>query len=236
MNVLRVKTYDEMSRIAADIIGETVRKKPDCVLGLATGSTPLGTYRFLQEDFRLGRIDFSAVSTVNLDEYCGLSGDNVQSYRYFMNKNLFDGINIDKSKTFVPCGTCADPEKECEDYEKIIESLGGIDLQVLGIGLNGHIGFNEPSESFPEKTHVTVLKESTVKANSRFFEREEDVPTMALTMGIGTILSAKKIILLANGQNKKDIIERAISGEITPLVPASCLQKHPDVTVIYSEN
>ncbi len=235
MNCIKVKTYEEMSRIAANIILEQIKNKPDSVLGLATGSTPIGLYDCLVSAYADGIADFSRVKSVNLDEYCGLSGDNVQSYRYFMNTHLFDKINIDKANTFVPDGTNDDPEGECKRYDNIIESLGGIDIQVLGIGNNGHIGFNEPADAFSDSTHVVSLAKSTIEANSRFFEKPEDVPTKALTMGIGSIMKSRKIILIANGDKKKDIVEKALNSEITPLVPASILKKHPDLTVIFSE-
>lgn len=234
MNFIKVKTYDELSKIAADIIGEVIVNKPDCVLGLATGSSPVGTYKNLAEKCAKGELDFSKVRTVNLDEYLGLSPENDQSYRYFMNDNLFNHVNIDKANTHVPGGT-GDPDEECKKYDAIIESMGGIDLQLLGIGRNGHIGFNEPAETFSEGTHVVELTESTIEANSCFFASKDEVPTKAITMGIGSIMNAKKVLLVANGPYKKDIIEAAVKGEITPMVPASILQKHPDVTVIYSE-
>lgn len=231
MEFIKVKTYEEMSRKAADIILSQISEKKDSVLGLATGSTPVGTYRILSGE----NADFSLVKTVNLDEYCGLSGDNEQSYRCFMNKNLFNNINIDLKNTYVPNGKSEDEEQECKRYDKIIEGLGGVDLQILGIGVNGHIGFNEPGDSFENHTHIVNLNEQTIKSNSRFFEREEDVPKRAITMGIGSIVSAKKILLLANGEAKKDILHKALYGEITPLVPASILQKHNNLTVIFSE-
>jgi len=235
MEIIKVKTYDEMSKIAAEIIAQQVKDKPDCVLGLATGSSPVGTYKKLSEKCKQGELDFSKVQTVNLDEYVGLSPDNDQSYRYFMNDNLFNHINIDINNTRVPGGCAADLEAECKAYDAAIDALGGIDLQLLGIGRNGHIGFNEPAETFSDGTHVVDLTESTIAANSCFFESKDDVPTRAVTMGIGTIMQARKIVLVANGPYKKDIVEKAFHGEITPEVPASILQKHGDVTIIYSE-
>lgn len=235
MKFITVNSYEEMSRIAADIVIEQLKAKKDSVLGLATGSSPVGMYRLLVEANKNNEIDFSEVKTINLDEYFGLSGDNDQSYRYFMNKNLFDHVNIDKANTYVPSGTSDDPEEECRLYDKLIETLG-IDLQVLGIGRNGHIGFNEPASEFSMNTHVTKLKEDTINANARFFEKAEDVPTMALTMGVGSILSAKKIILVASGDSKKAIIQQLKDCEVTPEIPASILKKHPDVTIIFSEN
>ncbi len=231
MRVIKVKDYDELSLVASRIIGGQVMLKPESVLGLATGSSPIGTYKNLVTDYEDGLLDFSGIKTVNLDEYYGLEGSNNQSYRYFMNQNLFDSINIDKSNTHVPKGSAKDIEEECISYEALIQELGGIDLQLLGIGNNGHIGFNEPAEAFPVVVHSVKLAESTIEANSRLFEKVEDVPTSAITMGIGTIMKARKILLIA-GADKKEIVERSITGPVTPSVPASILQLHPDVTVI----
>lgn len=236
MNFITVESYEKLSRQAANIIAAQVIMKPNCVLGLATGSSPLGTYAQLAEMYRNGDIDFADVTSVNLDEYVGLSGENDQSYRYFMNNNLFKNINIDMEKTFVPDGCADDLEKEGAEYDRRIKELGGIDIQLLGIGLDGHIGFNEPDDVFVKETHVVTLDPSTIEANARFFESEEDVPRKAITMGMMSIMQAKKILLIANGKNKKDILEKAFYGPITPRVPASILQLHPDVTVIYSEN
>ncbi len=236
MNFIKVNNYDELSRKAANIIAAQVISKPNCVLGLATGSTPLGTYEKLAEYNKAGDVDFSQVTSVNLDEYQGLKGDNDQSYRYFMDNNLFNKINIDRTKTFVPDGCAADLAEEGKRYDELIKSLGGIDLQLLGIGLDGHIGFNEPDEVFVGETHEVALDESTIEANARFFASKDDVPKKAITMGMMSIMQAKKILLIANGKNKKDIVEKSFNGPITPLVPASILQLHPDVTVIFSEN
>ena len=236
MKFIKVNTYEELSRKAAGIIAAQVIQKPDCVLGLATGSSPIGTYDKLVEFYENGDLDFSTVTSVNLDEYVGLDGDNDQSYRYFMNKNLFNRVNIDKAKTFVPSGLAADPTKEGERYDAHIKALGGIDLQLLGIGLDGHIGFNEPDSFFTKETHLVKLHESTIEANSRFFNSREEVPTEARTMGMMSIMQAKKVLLIANGKTKKDIVEKAFFGPITPEVPASILQLHPDLTVIYCEN
>lgn len=233
MRIIKTKTYEEMSAIAAGIIGGQVLLKPNCVLGLATGSSPIGTYKDLVKSYEDGILDFSEVRTVNLDEYCGLDGTNPNSYRYFMNDNLFDHVNIDKANTHVPNGHADDLEEEAVRYESFIQSLGGIDLQLLGIGHNGHIGFNEPTVNFPATVHTVQLTESTINANSRLFERREDVPTQAITMGIGTIMKAKKILLIA-GPDKAEIVEKACFGKVTPEVPASVLQLHPDVTVILS--
>ena len=224
--------YEAMSRIAANIISAQIIMKPDCVLGLATGSSSEGTYAQLVEWYKKGDLDFSQVTSVNLDEYRGLSGDNDQSYRYFMNTHLFDHVNIDKSRTFVPNGLEPDSEKACREYDAVVEATGGVDLQLLGIGHNGHIGFNEPAKEFCKNTQCVDLTESTIEANKRFFEKEEDVPRQAYTMGIGTIMRAKKILLVASGEGKADIIAKAFTGPITPEVPASILQLHNDVTVV----
>ncbi len=236
MKFLKFKTYDELSCAAANIIASQIIMKPKCVLGLATGSSPVGTYKKLIEKCESKELDFSCVTSVNLDEYIGLDGSNDQSYRYFMNTNLFNHVNIDKEKTFVPGGCAEDLAAEGEAYDKLIEDLGGIDLQLLGIGLDGHIGFNEPDSVFIKGTHVVDLHESTIKANARFFANEDEVPKKAITMGMGAIMNAKKVLLVANGKAKWDILEKAFFGPITPEVPASILQLHPDVTVIYSEN
>lgn len=232
MRIYCGENYKEMSRKAANIISAQVIMKPDCVLGLATGSTPIGTYEQLVEWFNKGDLDFSEVTSVNLDEYKGLSGDNDQSYRYFMNTNLFNKVNINKEKTYVPNGLELDEEKACSDYNAIIRSVGGIDLQLLGMGNNGHIGFNEPGEAFEKETHCIKLTQSTIDANKRFFEKEEDVPTHAYTMGIKTIMSAKKILVVVSGEGKADIVKKAFLGPVTPEVPASVLQLHNDVTLV----
>lgn len=236
MKFIEVESYEELSRQAANIIAAQVTLKEDSVLGLATGSSPLGLYKELIKKNQNGDVDFSKVISVNLDEYVGLTADNDQSYRYFMDNNLFNHINIDKANTFVPNGVAEDTDKECEAYDKKIASLGGIDIQLLGIGLDGHIGFNEPDESFIKPTHKVKLDESTIKANARFFASEDDVPKYALTMGVGAIMNAKKVLLIANGAAKKDIVEKAFFGPITPEVPASILQLHNDLIVIYSKN
>lgn len=236
MKFITVKSYEELSKKAANIIAAQVILKPTCVLGLATGSSPVGTYEKLSELCADGDVDFKDVTSVNLDEYVGLDGTHEQSYRYFMDTNLFSKINIDRSKTYVPNGCAEDIAKEGEEYDNLIASLGGIDLQLLGIGYDGHIGFNEPDEFFTKETHLVQLDESTIDANARFFESRDDVPKSAVTMGMMSIMNAKKILLVANGSSKKDIVEKAFFGPITPQVPASILQLHPDVTVIYSEN
>ena len=236
MNFIKVNTYEELSARAAAIICGQVAMKPNCVLGLATGSSPVGAYKKIAEKNNTGEVDFSNVKSVNLDEYVGLNGDHEQSYRYFMNNNLFKYINIDINNTYVPNGCATDVDAECKAYDALIEKLGGIDLQLLGIGYDGHIGFNEPDTYFEKATHKVTLDSSTIEANSRFFASRDDVPTQAITMGMGGIMSAKKVLLIANGKGKRDIVEKAFFGPITPSVPASILQLHPDLTVIYSEN
>ncbi len=235
MKFITVDTYEKLSRQAANIISAQVILKPDSVLGLATGSSPLGSYKQLIEWYEKGDIDFSKVTSVNLDEYVGLDGANDQSYRYFMNKNFFEHINIDINNTFVPNGCAVDLAGEGKRYDEHIAELGGIDLQLLGIGLDGHIGFNEPDKYFVKSTHVVDLHESTIKANSRFFANIDEVPKRAITMGMVSIMQAKKILLIASGKEKRDILEKAFYGPITPEIPASILQLHPDITVIYSE-
>jgi len=235
MQLIQAKDYDDMSRKAANIISAQVILKPNCVLGLATGSTPLGTYSNLIDWYKKGDLDFSQVSSVNLDEYRGLPADNDQSYRYFMKTNLFDQVNIYQSRTYVPNGMEPDSDKACRDHDNIINELGGIDLQLLGLGLNGHIGFNEPADEFPKGTHCVDLTQSTIEANSRFFASIDEVPTQAYTMGIQSIMLAKKILIIASGANKAEIIAKAFLGPVTPEVPASILQMHPDVTLVADE-
>lgn len=235
MKIYKVKNYEEMSRKAANIISAQVLLKPDCVLGLATGSTPVGAYKQLIEWHKKGDLDFSQVKTVNLDEYKGLSPDNDQSYRYFMNKNLFSGINIPMENTHVPNGAEADSQAACSAYNAIIRELGGIDLQLLGIGHDGHIGFNEPDSVFPAETHCVDLTPLTIEANKRFFEKAEDVPRQAYTMGIKNIMLARKILIVVSGADKAEILAKAVEGPITPQVPASVLQLHPDVTLVADE-
>ena len=235
MKIIRCKDYEDMSKKAAALFFSQIHMKPDCVLGLATGSTPVGTYKQLIKWYEEGELDFSKVKSVNLDEYVGLDGTNDQSYRYFMNTNLFDHVNIDKARTYVPNGLEEDSEKACADYNEIIRSVGGIDMQLLGIGGNGHIGFNEPGAAFEKETHCVDLTESTIKANARFFETMDDVPKQAYTMGIKNIMTAKKILLVATGEAKADALYKSLYGPITPNVPASILQLHPDVTVVADE-
>lgn len=236
MRIIRTENYEELSRRAADLIAAQILIKPDCVLGLATGSTPEGTYKELTERFEKGILDFSQVSSVNLDEYRGLSGDNDQSYRYFMNHHLFDHVNIDKARTHVPNGLEPDSDKACADYDAQIRAMGGVDLQLLGIGGNGHIGFNEPCSQFIVGTHCVDLTQSTIEANARFFDSIDDVPKQAYTMGIGNIMAAKKILLLASGKGKAQAIYDTCFGPVTPEVPASVLQLHPDVVIIADED
>lgn len=235
MKIYKAKDYKDMSRKAANIISAQVIMKSNCVLGLATGSTPIGTYDQLVEWYNKGDLDFSEVTTVNLDEYKGLPRTNDQSYYYFMHQHLFDRVNIDPERTNVPNGMEPDAEKECGRYEELIRSLGGVDLQLLGLGHNGHIGFNEPGEAFEKETHCVDLTESTIEANKRFFASADDVPKQAYTMGIKTIMQAKKILIVVNGENKADIVERAFFGPVTPEVPASILQLHNDVTLVGDE-
>lgn len=232
MKIIAADNYYQMSRMAANLISAQVIMKPNCVLGLATGSTPIGTYEQLIRWYEKGDLDFSQVTTINLDEYKGLSPENDQSYRYFMNKNLFNSINIKKENTYVPDGLEPDADKACLDYNKVITDCGGIDLQLLGLGLNGHIGFNEPGTAFEKDTHCVDLSESTIRANSRFFASMDEVPKKAYTMGIKTIMQAKKIVIIVNGKEKAQIVRDAFFGPITPKVPASVLQLHNDVTLV----
>lgn len=235
MRVYRAADYYHASRVAANIISAQVIMKPDCVLGLATGSTPIGTYEQLIRWYEKGDLDFSQVHSINLDEYRGLSPENDQSYRYFMNTHLFDKINIDKKNTYVPNGLEPDSEKACRDYDEIIHAHGGVDLQILGLGHNGHIGFNEPGSAFEKETHCVKLSETTRQANARFFASMEEVPTEAYTMGIKSIMQAKKIMVFVSGEGKKEIVKKAFCGPITPEVPASVLQLHNDVILVGDE-
>lgn len=232
MKVVVCKDYAEVSAKAADIMASQVRLKPNCVLGLATGSTPIGLYNELIRKHSDGELDFSDVTSFNLDEYYPISPDNDQSYRYFMNKQLFSHINIKPENTHVPNGMCDNTDEECEAYEEAIRKSSGIDLQLLGIGQNGHIGFNEPSANLNAKTHLTALTENTIEANSRFFESKDEVPTKALTMGMGTILQAKKIIILATGASKHTVVKALLDDNINTSIPATLLKLHPDVTLL----
>lgn len=236
MKIIKASSYDELSRKAAAVIAAQVICKPNCVLGLATGSSPVGTYEWLVKWYGRGDLDFSDVTSVNLDEYVGLGPDAEQGYRRFMQENLFDFVNIKPENTYVPNGLAADLAAECAEYDARIRRLGGIDLQLLGIGFDGHIGFNEPADTIETATHVVDLHESTIKANARFFACEADVPRRAISMGMQGIMQARKLLLVANGAGKMEVLDRALHGPVTPHLPASLLQLHPDVTVIYSEN
>jgi len=235
MRIIKAKDYNDMSRKAANIISAQVIMKPDCVLGLATGSTPIGTYKQLIEWYEKGDLDFGDVTTVNLDEYKGLPKENDQSYYYFMHNNLFDYVNINPDRTNLPDGMNPDAEAECARYEEVVRSTGGVDLQLLGLGHNGHIGFNEPGEAFEKETHCVDLQERTIEANKRFFASIDDVPKQAYTMGIKTIMMAKKILVVVSGADKAETVQKAFFGPVTPQVPASILQMHPDVTVVADE-
>ena len=235
MQVFIYKNAEEIARAASMIFAAEILKKPDCVIGLATGSTPIPTYQQLIKLNREGVIDFSKVRSYNLDEYIGLPETHDQSYRYFMNDNLFNHINIDKANTQVPCGIGADHAADAAHYDEMIEAAGGIDIQVLGIGNNGHIGFNEPAEVFIRGTHVVDLTESTIDANKRFFANRDDVPRQAITLGMGGIMGAKKVIMLAFGKGKAEAVRDMIKGEIDPKMPASILQLHKDVTLLIDE-
>lgn len=223
-----------LARTAAADIAATVREKPDCVLGLATGSSPLGIYAELVRLNTEEGLSFAGCSSVNLDEYRGLDGSNPQSYRFFMDKNLFSQIDIRRERTYMPSGVAADLGAECAAYDALIDRLGGIDVQILGVGPDGHIGFNEPADVFVKETHLVRLEESTIRANARFFASESEVPREAVTMGIGGIFKARKIILVASGEAKRKVLEAAVGGPITPRLPASILQLHPAVSVFWS--
>lgn len=235
MRIIRAKDYEDMSRKAANIISAQIIMKPECVLGLATGSTPIGAYARLVEWYQKGDLDFSGVTTVNLDEYKGLTRENDQSYYYFMHHHLFGKVNVDPARTFLPDGTEMDSAKACADYDQVIAQTGGVDLQLLGLGHNGHIGFNEPADEFAASTNCVDLTESTIQANQRFFASADEVPRQAYTMGIGTIMHARKILVVVSGQDKAQIVKDAFFGKVTPRVPASVLQLHQDVTVVADE-
>ena len=232
MKIIRAKDYYYMSRKAAYIISAQVIMKPNCVLGLATGGTPVGIYKQLVEWYNKDDIDFSEVTTVNLDEYRGLPREHPESYWSFMHRNLFDLVNIRPERINLPDGTNLDAAAECARYDYVIQRVGGIDLQLLGIGHDGHIGFNEPGSAFELGTHCVDLTEETIEANKRFFASKEEVPRQAYTMGIKTIMQARKVLLVANGAGKAEIIKRAFFGPVTPEVPASILQMHPDCTIV----
>ncbi|MCI7704102.1 MAG: glucosamine-6-phosphate deaminase [Clostridiales bacterium] len=236
MRIIRTKNYDEMSRKAAAIIAAQVIHKPNCVLGLATGGTPVGTYKNLVEWYKSGDLDFSEVSTVNLDEYRGLPREHRESYWSFMHRNLFDHVNIPQDRINLPDGTNMDADAECKRYDAVIASMGGVDLQLLGIGHDGHIGFNEPSDAFDMGTHCVDLTEETIEANKRFFASRDEVPRQAYTMGTHTIMSARKVLMIVSGRDKAEIIKKAFFGPVTPHVPASILQMHPNFVLVADED
>ena len=235
MRIYREKDYNAVSRRAAAVIAAQVVAKPDCVLGLATGSTPIGAYKQLVEGHKQGDLSFAEVRSVNLDEYFGLAPTHDQSYRYFMQTNLFDHVDIVPENTNVPSGLAQDAAAECARYEQVVADLGYADLQLLGMGRNGHIGFNEPCAEFPVATHLVDLTQSTIDANARFFASADDVPRQALTMGIGTIMRARSILVVVSGADKAEAVRKTVNGPVTPEVPASILQLHPNVTLIGDE-
>jgi glucosamine-6-phosphate deaminase len=235
MKIYLCEDYAAMSRKAAHLLAAQIRLKPDSVLGLATGSTPIGAYRQLIEWYEQGDVDFSQVCSINLDEYAGLSPQHDQSYRWFMQHHLFDHVNIDPARTHLPNGLADDPEAECRRYDEVIATHGPVDLQVLGMGHNGHIGFNEPDDHFPLETHKVDLAQSTIDANARFFASADEVPRQALTMGIKTIMQAKKVLVVVSGKDKAEIVKKAFTGPVTPQVPASILQMHSDVILVADE-
>jgi glucosamine-6-phosphate deaminase len=235
MKIYIARDFADMSRKAANIISAQVILNGQSVLGLATGSSPIGVYKQLIEWYKKGDIDFSEVTSINLDEYRGLGPDSKQSYRYFMNENFFNHININQANTHVPNGMEPDADKECKRYEQLIHDKGGIDMQLLGLGHNGHIGFNEPGAAFEADTHCVMLSASTIEANKRFFENADEVPRQAYTMGIRTIMQAKRIVIIVSGINKAEIVKQAFFGPITPEVPASVLQLHNNVTLVGDE-
>ena len=236
MKLIIAKNYEELSKVAANEMADVVKNNPSAILGLATGGSPIGMYKELIRMNKEGEIDFSKVTTVNLDEYVGLSGEHPQSYRYFMNDNLFNHINIDKKNTYVPNGLAENIEEECKNYDNKIAELGGTDVQLLGIGNNGHIAFNEPDENLVSGTHLTNLTQDTIEANARFFDSIDEVPKTALTMGLGGIMKSKKIIVIASGESKAEAVKEMVSGKISTKMPASMLQMHRDVTVIIDED
>lgn len=232
MKLITIDNYEELSKVAARDLASTIKEKPNAILGLATGGSPVGMYKELIKMYQDGELDFSKIKTVNLDEYVGLNPEHEQSYRHFMNENLFNHVNININNTIVPNGLAQDLNAECKEYDKKIEELGGIDVQLLGVGNNGHIAFNEPDKELSSGTHVITLTEDTIKANSRFFDTIDEVPKRAITMGLGEIMKAKKIVLIASGESKAEAIKGLFSGKITTENPASMLQMHRDVTVI----
>lgn len=235
MRIIKTKNYEEMSKKAAQIIAAQIQLKPECTLGLATGSTPEGLYAELAKKCDAGELDFSQVKTYNLDEYIGLNTDNDQSYFYFMNHHLFSKVNINLAKTDIPNGMAADTDAECARYDGMIEAIGGADIQLLGLGHNGHIGFNEPGDAFVPGTHVVDLTDSTIQANSRYFASYDDVPKQAMTMGVKNIMDAKMVLIVVSGEGKKEALKKALYGPVTPEVPASILQLHKNVVVVADE-
>ncbi|MCR5194833.1 MAG: glucosamine-6-phosphate deaminase [Pseudobutyrivibrio sp.] len=235
MRIYKEKNYEEASIRAAQIVADQIKFKNDSVLGLATGTTPIGMYKTLVEKYKEGEITFQDVKTVNLDEYRGLADDDKNSYHYFMNENLFSKVDIDIANTHLPNGMANVPEEECKEYEDLLKSLGGVDLQILGLGGNGHIGFNEPGTPFTETTHLVNLTDSTIKANSRLFEKIEDVPKQAYSMGIKSILDAKRILMIVTGESKAEALAKVVKGPVTEDVPGSILQRHRDVIIICDE-
>ena len=236
MRLIRAKDYQDVSRKAANIIASVIQLKPDCVLGLATGSSPVGTYKELIAKYESGELDFSQVKTVNLDEYVGLPKDHDQSYAYFMRTNLFDHVNIDQSCCNIPNGMNPDAEAECARYDAVIDAFGGADLQLLGLGPNGHIGFNEPADAFVKPTNKIALTKATIDANARFFASRDDVPKFAYTMGIGGIMKAKRVLLVVSGKGKAQAVKDCFFGAIRPQAPGSILQLHPDFTLVADED
>lgn len=235
MKILVCKDYEELSLKSAEIIVNQINQKKDSVLGLATGGTPVGMYKELVKSYREGKVDFGKVITFNLDEYYGVDHENINSYHYYMKTNFFDHVNVERKNINIPNGMSKDIEKECREYDEKIQNMGGIDLQVLGVGLNGHIGFNEPAKELMSGTHITDLTKETINANARFFEDISQVPTRAITMGMATILRSKKIVVLINGKNKSKIFEKITGKKITTQIPATLLQLHPDVTIVVDE-
>lgn len=236
MRIVRTKNYEDMSVKAADLIASVILLKPNCVLGLATGSSPIGTYQNLVKKYQDGNLDFSTVRSVNLDEYKGLPRTNPQSYYYFMHDNLFSKVNINLENTNLPNGMEPDAKKACEEYDTVIKSMGGVDLQLLGLGHDGHIGFNEPNTEFDKTTHCVDLTEMTIEANKRFFNSIDEVPRQAYTMGIQTIMEAKTVLMVVSGKDKAKILKEAFFGPVTPSVPASILQFHPNCILVADED
>ncbi|PKM77162.1 MAG: glucosamine-6-phosphate deaminase [Firmicutes bacterium HGW-Firmicutes-15] len=236
MRIIMAENFEEMSKKAAAIVRSQIILKPDCVLGLATGDTPMGMYQELIKMYENQEVDFSEITIFNLDEYCSLNRENAQSYYYYMHHNFLKYVNVKEENTHIPNGIALDIDEECRNYEGQIKNKGGIDLQVLGIGANGHIGFNEPDINFEAETHLVKLDKMTIEANSRFFSSKDKVPTMAISMGIKTIMQSRMLILLANGEPKADAIYKTIKGKICPEIPASIIQLHPNATMVIEKN